>query len=96
MRHGHWQRNQYCTREAWCCRDCKSADDAEETVQNILVLGGEALMVRCDVSKDDDVQAMVNQIVDRYGCVQVDYDAFKDKGTIFNPAKGSHESHDHS
>lgn len=32
-------------------------------------------MVRCDVSKDDDVQAMVNQIVDRYGCVQVDYDA---------------------
>lgn len=48
----------------------QSVDDAEKTVQSILDLGGEALMVRCDVSKD--------------------------QWTILNPAKGSHESHDHS
>jgi NAD(P)-dependent dehydrogenase (short-subunit alcohol dehydrogenase family) len=40
---------------------------AHETVELIRAEGGEAEAVRCDVSKEADVQAMVAHVVDRHG-----------------------------
>lgn len=45
------------------------ADIAEDhaTVDTIKKNGGEAIFVKCDVSKEDDVQHMVNQTIKQYG-----------------------------
>jgi NAD(P)-dependent dehydrogenase (short-subunit alcohol dehydrogenase family) len=48
-----------------------------ETVKTIEDAGGEAIFVRCDVSKEDDVQAMVEKCVEVYG--RLDY-AFNNAG----------------
>jgi NAD(P)-dependent dehydrogenase (short-subunit alcohol dehydrogenase family) len=42
-------------------------EGCEETVAMIKQAGGEAFSVRCDVSKTDQVQAMVSQVVKTYG-----------------------------
>jgi NAD(P)-dependent dehydrogenase (short-subunit alcohol dehydrogenase family) len=49
----------------------------EETVKLIKDAGGEAYFVQCDVSKEADVQAMVETCVSRYG--RLDY-AFNNAG----------------
>lgn len=49
----------------------QSAGDAEETVQTIIDRGGRAFAIHCDVSSDDEVKAMVNQIVDTFGCIDL-------------------------
>jgi NAD(P)-dependent dehydrogenase (short-subunit alcohol dehydrogenase family) len=48
-----------------------------ETVKSIEDAGGEAIFVRCDVSKEDDVKAMVEKCVEVYG--RLDY-AFNNAG----------------
>lgn len=45
----------------------KSAKDAEETVELIRQQGGKAIAVKADVSRDEEVSAMVKQIVETYG-----------------------------
>ena len=42
-----------------------------ETVSEIEKLGGKALAVRCDVSKEEDVVLMVEQVVREYGAVDI-------------------------
>jgi NAD(P)-dependent dehydrogenase (short-subunit alcohol dehydrogenase family) len=42
---------------------------AEETVDLIKGAGGEATFVRCDVSKERDVEALVARSVEEYGCL---------------------------
>jgi NAD(P)-dependent dehydrogenase (short-subunit alcohol dehydrogenase family) len=49
----------------------------EETVRSIVEAGGEARFVKCDVSKANDVEAMVNETVRVYG--SLDY-AFNNAG----------------
>ena len=48
-----------------------------ETVKLIEEAGGEAIFVRCDVSKEDEVRAMVDKCVEAYG--RLDY-AFNNAG----------------
>ena len=39
----------------------------EETVAEIKSAGGEAIFIKCDVTSESDVEAMVKQIVEKYG-----------------------------
>lgn len=54
--------------------DWKEDQDTLKTIQNA---GGEAIFIKCDVSKDSDVQAMVDQTVNTFG--RLDY-AFNNAG----------------
>jgi len=49
----------------------RSEDDAKETVAEVERLGAHALLVRADVSSDDEVRSMVQQAVDAFGAVHV-------------------------
>jgi NAD(P)-dependent dehydrogenase (short-subunit alcohol dehydrogenase family) len=44
-----------------------NAAGAEETVRHIREGGGEAIFIRCDVSKEKDVESMVAKAVETYG-----------------------------
>jgi NAD(P)-dependent dehydrogenase (short-subunit alcohol dehydrogenase family) len=55
----------------------RNIQGAEETVRLIGEDGGEALFVQCDVSKEEDVEAMVARAVEAYG--SLDY-AFNNAG----------------
>jgi NAD(P)-dependent dehydrogenase (short-subunit alcohol dehydrogenase family) len=44
---------------------------AEQTAQAIQEAGGEALAVPCDVTEEDQVRSMVQQVMDRYGRIDV-------------------------
>ncbi len=43
----------------------------EQTAKEIRDQGGEALAIACDVSDEDQVQAMVRQVMDHYGRIDV-------------------------
>ncbi|KFN10212.1 SDR family NAD(P)-dependent oxidoreductase [Paenibacillus macerans] len=45
----------------------RSAVEAEETVREIKQAGGRALAIRADVSRDDEVREMVEQVVRQFG-----------------------------
>ncbi|WP_127494940.1 SDR family NAD(P)-dependent oxidoreductase [Paenibacillus glycanilyticus] len=49
----------------------RSAREAEETVQLIQSLGGKAIAIRADVSKDQEVKDMVETIVQRFGTLDL-------------------------
>ena len=49
----------------------------DETVNSIKSAGGEAIFIKCDVSKDSDVKAMVEQTISSFG--RLDY-AFNNAG----------------
>jgi NAD(P)-dependent dehydrogenase (short-subunit alcohol dehydrogenase family) len=49
----------------------RSADLGEQVVAAVRAAGGEAMFVRCDVSRKIEVDAMVQAAVDRYGRVDV-------------------------
>ncbi|MBC5774641.1 SDR family oxidoreductase [Pontibacter sp. KCTC 32443] len=59
-----------------------------ETVNNIKVAGGEAIFIKCDVSKDSDVRNMVEQTVSTFG--RLDY-AFNNAG-IEGASAPTHEA----
>ena len=42
-----------------------------QTAEEIRALDGECLPIRCDLTKDDEVEAMVNTVVERYGRIDV-------------------------
>lgn len=56
-----------------------SVDWAEdnETMSQIMGNGGEAIFVKCDVSKAEDVRAMVEQTIATYECLDI---AFNNAG----------------
>ncbi|MCM3702222.1 SDR family NAD(P)-dependent oxidoreductase [Paenibacillus macerans] len=47
----------------------RSAVEAEETVREIKQAGGRALAIRADVSRDDEVRDMVEQVVHQFGTI---------------------------
>ncbi|RRJ66890.1 SDR family NAD(P)-dependent oxidoreductase [Paenibacillus oralis] len=47
----------------------RSAVEAEETVREIKQAGGRALAIRADVSRDDEVRDMVQQVVRQFGTI---------------------------
>lgn len=49
----------------------RSEAEARQTAADVEVLGAQALLVRADVSRDDEVREMVRQTVDRFGSVDV-------------------------
>jgi len=49
----------------------RSEDDAREAVKLVEAEGGRALLVKCDVSKDDQVRSMVQQAVDAFGGLHI-------------------------
>ncbi|WP_088889204.1 SDR family oxidoreductase [Leptolyngbya ohadii] len=54
-------------------------DEGEETVQLIKEAGGEAIFVQADVTKEADVQAMVDKAVSVFGRLDI---AFNNAGTV--------------
>ncbi len=47
------------------------AENGEKTAAEIRAAGGEAIFIRCDVSQEDQVRAMVQQVVERYGRIDI-------------------------
>ncbi|MED4956122.1 SDR family NAD(P)-dependent oxidoreductase [Paenibacillus macerans] len=47
----------------------RSAEEAEETVREIKQAGGRAFAIRADVSRDDEVREMVEQVVCQFGTI---------------------------
>lgn len=56
----------------------------EQTVQAIHERGGDALFIRCDVTRDDDVKAMVEGVIGQFG--RLDY-AFNNAGIEIEKGK---------
>jgi NAD(P)-dependent dehydrogenase (short-subunit alcohol dehydrogenase family) len=54
-------------------------DEGEETVRSIKEVGGEAIFVQADVTKEADVKAMVDKAVDVFGRLDI---AFNNAGTV--------------
>ena len=52
-------------------RDSKLPGTIHATVQEIRSFGGEALPVRLDITREEDVVAMVNTVIERYGQVDI-------------------------
>ena len=50
-----------------------SRPEAEETLKTIEENGGEGLIIQCDVSKEDQVLAMFQATIDKYGTVDILY-----------------------
>jgi NAD(P)-dependent dehydrogenase (short-subunit alcohol dehydrogenase family) len=55
-------------RVAICAR---TAADLEHAERELLALGGEVLALRCDVSRPEEVRSMVQQVLQRFGGVDV-------------------------
>ena len=49
----------------------RTAENAEAVVNRIRELGGNAEFVRTDLSRDDDIRALVESTVDRFGTVDI-------------------------
>jgi 3-oxoacyl-[acyl-carrier protein] reductase len=49
----------------------RSEDEARRTLADVEALGAKALLVRADVSKDDQVREMVKETMDRFGAVDI-------------------------
>ena len=49
----------------------RSEEEARQTLAKVESLGAEALLVRADVSRDDQVRAMVRQTLERFGSLDV-------------------------
>jgi len=48
-----------------------SKKEAEEVVKKIEEIGSEAIAIKCDVSKEDEVKKMVKESVDKFGKIDV-------------------------
>jgi len=49
----------------------RSEDEARRTLADVEALGAKALLVRADVSQDDQVRAMVDETLGRFGAVDI-------------------------
>jgi 3-oxoacyl-[acyl-carrier protein] reductase len=49
----------------------RSEDNAKQTLADVEATGAKGLLLRADVSRDDDVRAMVAQTVERFGGVDI-------------------------
>jgi len=49
----------------------RSEEEAKQTLAGIEALGARALLIRADVSHDDEVRAMVANTVERFGGVDI-------------------------
>lgn len=49
----------------------KAKEAADEIVQQITNGGGKAIGIKCDVSKEDEVQSMFQQVVEHFGTVDI-------------------------
>jgi len=54
-----------------CINYIRAEDKAKEVAEEINALGGEALVVRADVSKLDEVKRMISRIIDHFGRIDV-------------------------
>lgn len=54
-----------------CVNYVRSEDKAREVVEKIRSFGGEAVMVRADVSKLDDVRGLVGEVIERFGRIDI-------------------------
>lgn len=54
-----------------CINYARSEEKAREVVEEISLLGGEAVMIRADVSKLDDVRQMVRSVVEKFGRIDI-------------------------
>ena len=50
---------------------CRTIETGEETVRMIKEAGGEAIFIRTDVSKTDDIKKMIETAIDTYGKLDV-------------------------
>jgi glucose 1-dehydrogenase len=48
-----------------------TADGAKAVVDEIVAAGGQAMVIKADVSKEDDVKAMFKQVIEAYGTVDI-------------------------
>lgn len=48
-----------------------SADKAQQVVEEIQALGGEAIKIQADVSKETEVKAMVKQVIESFGRLDI-------------------------
>ena len=62
---------------------CRTIETGKETVRMIGEAGGEAIFVRADVSKPDDVQKMITTTIDTYGRLDV---LLNNAGVLSEPA----------
>ena len=73
-----------------------NAEGGEETLQIIREAGGEASFVRTDVSKADDVEALINKIIEIYGHLDCAYNNAGILGDIVSVADHNEEAWDHT
>ena len=50
---------------------CKSEKEADTVVQEIKRIGRDAIAIRCDVSKEDEIKQMVRQAVKKFGKIDI-------------------------
>ncbi len=49
----------------------RSRDNGESVVNGICAEGGKAVFIKCDVSKEDDVKRMVQQVIEKNGRIDI-------------------------
>lgn len=49
----------------------RSQSEAEETVQQIIAEGGQAIAIQADVSKDQEARGMVNDVAEQFGTIDL-------------------------
>jgi 3-oxoacyl-[acyl-carrier protein] reductase len=54
-----------------CVNYTKSEDGARRVVEEVSSLGGEAVMIRADVSKLDEVRQLIRGVIDRFGRIDI-------------------------
>lgn len=50
---------------------CKAEKEANSVVQDIKKIGSEAIAIKCDVSREEEVKQMVNRSIKRFGRIDV-------------------------
>lgn len=54
-----------------CVNYVRSEDKAREVVERIRSLGGEAIMIKADVSKLDEVRSLISKVIERFGKLDI-------------------------
>ncbi len=51
--------------------DNKSKEQAEKTLEEVKKIGSEAIMIKCDVSKEEEVKKMVEETIRKFGKIDI-------------------------